>query len=176
MSSIFSPRTGPYWWLLLLRGILAIIIGLIVLFSPEVALLHLVYVFSPYAIFDGITAMIFAFQERGQSMGWKWLVVEGVVSVIAGVLAFVYPGETAIVLLYIVAAWALITGSIELVAAFSMYKATAWGLALGGIIFMVLAILLFRSPIPGILSFFWIIGIYGIVFGIGIIIDALRIH
>jgi uncharacterized membrane protein HdeD (DUF308 family) len=175
MSSILAQKANRHWWLLLLRGILAVVLGLIAFFDPGITLLTLIYIFAFYAIFDGVTAITFAFRERAHN-SWGWLLIEGLVSIIAGILAFTYPGETAIVFLYIIAAWALITGLMELVAAFVVHSTISWGLALGGLISIVLAIVLFRSPISGILSILWVIGIYGVVFGIGIIIDAFRLR
>ncbi len=173
-TSIQTAR--QYWWVLLVRGILAVLFGLVALLLPGIALLTLIYVFAFYAIFDGITAIYVAFQERGTHARWGWLLVEGILGIIAGIIAIVYPGETAIVLLYLIAAWALITGIMELIAAFMVRGSFAWGLAIGGIVSILLAILLFVRPGTGILSILWVVGIYGIVFGIGMIIHAFQLR
>ncbi len=165
-----------YWWALLVRGILAVLLGLVALFFPGIALLTLIYIFAFYAIFDGATALYVAFQERGTHARWGWLLVEGILGIIAGIVAIVYPGETAVVLLYLIAAWALVTGIMELIAAFMVRGGVSWGLAIGGIISVLLGILLFIRPGAGILSFLWILGIYGIVFGIGMIIHAFQLR
>ena len=176
MIGTSAQTARQYWWVLLLRGILAILFGLVALFLPGIALLTLVYVFGFYAIVDGVTAVYVAFQERGVHARWGWLLVDGIFGIIAGIIAFVYPGETALVLLYIIAAWALVTGIMELIAAFRVRGSFAWGLALGGIVSVLFGILLFIRPGTGILSILWIVGIYGIVFGVGMIIHAFQLR
>src|SRR5689334_16995233 len=91
------------WWMLALRGVLAIILGLIFLLAPGIALLAFIAVFAAYAIIDGIVAVAVAIQERRAVTRWWWILVEGILSIVAGILAFVYPGITALVLLYIIA-------------------------------------------------------------------------
>ncbi len=176
MISTGTQIGRQYWWVLLVRGVLAVIFGLIALFFPGIVLFTLIYVFAFYAIVDGITAIFVAFQERGTHSRWAWLLVEGILGIIAGIVAIIYPGETALVLLYIIAAWALVTGIMELIAAFTVRGSFAWGLALGGIISILLAILLFIRPGTGILSILWVVGIYGIIFGIGMIIHAFQLR
>ncbi len=173
-TSIQTAR--QYWWVLLLRGILAILFGLVALLLPGIALLTLIYVFAFYAIVDGFTAIYVAFQERGTHARWGWLLIEGILGIIAGIVAVLYPGETALVLLYVIAAWALVTGIMELIAAFTVRGSFAWGLALGGIVSLLFGILLFIRPGTGILSILWIVGIYGIVFGVGMIIHAFQLR
>jgi len=176
MIGTSAQTARQYWWVLLLRGILAILFGLVALFLPGIALLTLIYVFAFYAIVDGITALYVAFQERGTHACWSWLLVEGILGIIAGIVAIVYPGETALVLLYVIAAWALVTGIMELIAAFTVRGSFAWGLAPGGIISILFGILLFIRPGTGILSLLWVVGIYGIVFGVGMIIHAFQLR
>src|SRR6266700_7639210 len=105
------------WWMLALRGVLAIIFGLIALFFPGIALLAFILVFAAYAIIDGIVAIVVAIRERGSLNRWGWVLIEGLLGVVAGIFSFAYPGVTALVLLYIVAAWAILTGISEIVAA-----------------------------------------------------------
>src|SRR5689334_12645383 len=108
------------WWMLALRGVLAIIFGLIALFFPGIALLAFIVVFAAYAIIDGIVAVVVASRVRASSNRWWWVLIEGVLSILAGIFAFAYPGVTALVLLYIVAAWAVLTGIMEIVAAVAL--------------------------------------------------------
>jgi uncharacterized membrane protein HdeD (DUF308 family) len=164
--------------MLALRGVLAIIFGIIALAAPGIALLAFVYVFGAYALIDGIIAVYTAIQERGSLSRWGWVLVEGILGVIAGIVAFVYPGLTALVLLYIVAIWAVVTGIMELVAAFSMrgYAAQEWALGLAGILSVIFGIVLFIFPGAGLLSILWLVGIYGIVFGILFIVRAFQLR
>src|SRR5215469_13721398 len=95
------------WRMLALRGALAIIFGLIVITVPGIALLALIYVFGAYALIDGIVAVIVSLRERGSLNRWGWVLFEGILSIVVGLVAFVLPGLTALALLYLIAAWAI---------------------------------------------------------------------
>ena len=167
-----------HWWLLLLRGILAIIFGIIALAAPGIALLAFIYVFAVYALLDGITAIVVSFRERSSFRGWWVLLIEGIAGIIFGILAIVWPGETALVLLYLVAFWALVTGVMEIGSAF-MVPATAgqrWGLGLAGLLSIIFGIILIVSPGSGLLAILWLVGIFAIVFGVSLIIYAFQIR
>ena len=166
------------WWMLALRGVFAIIFGLIALFAPGIALLAFVYVFAAYALIDGIMAVYIAIRERGSLSRWGWVLFEGILGIIAGIVAFVYPGLTALVLLYIVAIWAVVTGIMEIIAAFAMrgFVAREWALGLAGILSIIFGIVLFIFPGAGLLSILWLVGIYGIVFGILFIVRAFQLR
>ncbi|HJT58172.1 MAG TPA: HdeD family acid-resistance protein [Ktedonobacteraceae bacterium] len=173
---MISPATQPTrynWWLMLLRGIVAIILGLIVLFDPGIALLAIIYVFGAYALIDGILSVIVAIAERRYLPRWGWLVVEGVAGIILGIIAFAWPGETALILLYVVAIWAVVTGVMEIAAAFTV---GSWLLGLTGVLSIVFGIILFVHPGAGLLSILWLLGVYGIVFGIVLIVHAFQLH
>lgn len=122
------------WWMLALRGVLAILFGLVALLLPGMALLGFIYVFAAYAIIDGLVAVLVSIRERGSLSRWGWVLAEGLLSVVAGLVAVVYPGLTALVLLYVVAAWAIVTGMTELVAAFTLREPVSreWALGLAG--------------------------------------------
>ncbi len=161
------------WWLMLLRGIFAIIFGLIALLVPRIALLALIYVFAAYALVDGILAVVVAVAERRSLPRWGWLLVEGVAGIIVGILAFAWPGVTALVLLYFVAAWAIVTGVMEIAAAVTI---GSWLAGLAGVLSIVFGIILFVHPGAGLLSILWLVGIYAIVFGIVLIVHAFQLH
>jgi len=161
------------WWLMLLRGVFAIIFGLIVLVFPGIALLALIFVFGAYALIDGILAVIVAISERRNLPRWGWQVVEGVAGIILGIIAFTWPRETALVLLYIVAIWAVITGVMELAAAFTVGN---WLLGLAGVLSIVFGIILFVHPGAGLLSLLWLLGIYAIIFGVVLIVHAFQLR
>src|SRR5713226_2602548 len=110
MMNTVAQTANRFWWLMVLRGILAIIFGLIALIFPGIALLAIIYVFAAYALIDGITAMVVSIQTRNSSSRWWVLLLEGLVGVVIGSLVFVWRGVTALVLLYLVAIWAVITG------------------------------------------------------------------
>jgi uncharacterized membrane protein HdeD (DUF308 family) len=163
---------GQPWWSLLARGIIAVLFGLAALFWPGLTLLVLIYIFGAYALVEGIIAIYHAFQERNMQTNWWMLLLEGIAGVIVGILVFTWPGITALILLYLIAAWALITGIIELVAAFT--TGLGWLLVLAGAISIVLGIILFARPVAGILSLVWLIGIYAIIWGILLIVRAFQ--
>ena len=166
------------WWMLAVRGVLAIIFGLIALFAPGIALLAFVYVFGVYALIDGIMALYIAIRERDSLSRWAWVLFEGLLSIIAGIVAFVYPGLTALVLLYIVAIWAVVTGIMEIVTAIAIrgFAAREWALGLAGILSIIFGIVLFIFPGAGLLSILWLVGIYGIVFGVLFIVRAFQMR
>ena len=167
-----SQVPGQSWWSLLARGIIAVIFGLAALFWPRLTLLVLIYIFGVYALVDGIITIYLAFQERNMQTNWWMVLLEGIAGVIVGILVFIWPAITALVLLYLIAAWALITGIIELVAAFT--TGMGWLLALAGALSILLGIVLFARPVAGILSLVWLIGIYAIVWGALLIVRAFQ--
>ena len=117
------------WWLVLLRGILAILFGLFALFAPGTALLALVFVFAAYAILDGVTALAVGIRHRKDDPHWVWHVVQGAVSVLAGIIAFVWPGVTVLAILFVIAFWSIVGGIAEVVESFMMRKrgSDGWG-------------------------------------------------
>jgi uncharacterized membrane protein HdeD (DUF308 family) len=178
IQNIAAPIVQRNWWIMALRGLFAVIFGLIALLAPRIALLAFIYVFAAYALVDGGIAVITAIQERDLLYRWGWILFEGILSILAGIIAFANPSLTALVLLYIIAAWAIVTGVMEIVAAFAIreFVSREWVLALAGIVSVVFGILLFFSPGAGILSILWVVGIYGIVFGILFIVRAFQLR
>jgi uncharacterized membrane protein HdeD (DUF308 family) len=136
MQNIAAPIVQRNWWILALRGLLAIIFGLIALVAPRIALLAFIYVFAAYALVDGGIAVITAIQERELLYRWGWVLFEGILSILVGIIAFANPALTALVLLYLIAAWAIVTGIMEIVAAFAIRELVSreWVLALAGVV------------------------------------------
>ncbi len=167
-----------HWWMLALRGLLAIIFGLIAIVFPHIALLAFIYVFGAYALIGGIIAVIVALRERGSVGRWGWILFEGILSIIAGLIAFVFPGLTALVWLYIIAAWAIVIGTMEIFAAFAIrpFLSREWPLVLTGILSLVFGFLLIIFPRAGLLSLLWLVGIYAIIFGVLFIIRAFQLR
>ncbi len=156
------------WWAILIRGIAAVLFGILALALPRLTLLVLVALFGAYALVDGIFAIAAVVRgfERRRANSW-WLLVEGIAGIIAGLVAFFWPGITALVLLYIIAAWAIVTGILEIVQAVEMRRVIRndWLLILSGVASVIFGILLFLFPGAGALTVVWLIGIYAIVFG-----------
>jgi uncharacterized membrane protein HdeD (DUF308 family) len=166
------------WWVVVLRGLAGMAFGLVTFFAPGISLLALVLVFGAYALVDGILAIISAIRRERPGDRWWLLLLEGIVGIAAGVVAFLLPGMTAFVLLYVIAAWALVTGVLEIAAAIRLRKAIKgeWLLVLSGILSVVLGVLLAVWPIPGVLAVVIWIGAYAFVFGALLLALGLRLR
>ena len=151
----------------LFRGFAAIIFGVLTLVWPKLSLSVLVLLFGVFAVVSGITAVAAAVRNHGEQ-GWGLLLFEGILGIAAGVVALIWPGITALAFLFLIAAWAIITGILELVAplAFPMSFGRGLLMALAGIVSIVFGILIAAQPAAGLLTVVWLIGIYAIVFGI----------
>ena len=178
MDTNVKSAAKAVWWLVLLRGIFMVIFGIIALVSPGIALLTLVWVFGFYAILDGIAALVIGIRTRGEPH-WVWTIVQGVVSVLAGVIALIWPGVTALALLFVVAFWAIMLGIGEIGGAFSSRRrgSNTWGWTLAaGILNVVFGILLLIWPASGILTLVWLVGIFALVGGVALILLAFRVR
>jgi uncharacterized membrane protein HdeD (DUF308 family) len=154
------------WWAVSLRGLAGILFGIITFIAPGISLAALVLLFGAYAFADGVLAIVTAIRRRGNDR-WGMLLLEGLVGVAAGVLTLLWPGITALALLYVIAAWALVTGAFEIAAAIRLRKVISgeWILALSGILSMALGVLLIVAPGPGALAVVIWIGAYAFIFG-----------
>jgi uncharacterized membrane protein HdeD (DUF308 family) len=178
MADVSAALRG-LWWMVLLRGILAILFGLFALFAPGTALLALVFVFGAYAILDGATALALGIRHRRADPHWVWHVVQGVVSVLAGIIAFVWPGVTVLAILFVIAFWSIVGGIAEIVESFTMRKrgGDGWGWMLAaGIVSVLFGIVLLASPGAALVTLLWLVGVYAIVFGVIIIVWAIRLR
>ena len=131
-----------------------------------------------YAILDGIAAVVIGVRTRGEPH-WVWTIVQGVVSVLAGVIALIWPGVTALALLFVVAFWAIVLGIGEIGGAFASRRSgsSAWGWTLAaGILNVVFGVLLLIWPASGILTLVWLVGIFALVGGVALIVLALRVR
>ena len=167
------------WWAFVLRGLLAIAFGLLTFFRPGISLLALVYMFGFYALAEGIFNIIAAFRRTGpEQQPWWALLLEGVLSMIAGLLAFFIPGITAMALLWLIAAWAIATGAMEIAAAIRLRRQIKgeWVLAVSGVLSILFGALLFAFPGAGALTVVLWIGAYAVVFGILLIALGIRLR
>jgi uncharacterized membrane protein HdeD (DUF308 family) len=166
------------WWMFAVRGVVAVIFGVVALMRPGQTLQALVLVFGAFALVDGIFAMVAGIASYRYFERWWAVLLEGVVGVVIGLLTFFWPNITALVLLYFIAAWALITGIFEIVAAIQLRRVITgeWMLILGGLLSIIFGILLFVFPGAGAVSVIWLLGIYAIVFGVSELIFAFRLR
>lgn len=166
------------WWLVLVRGILMVLFGILALGWPGIALLTLVWLFGVYAILDGVTAVVIGVRSRGEPHR-VWTIVQGVVSVLAGLVALVWPGLTALALLFVIAFWAIVLGIGEIGGAFASRRSGsgAWGWTLAaGILNVVFGVLLLVWPAGGILALVWLVGIFALAGGIALVVLAFRVR
>jgi len=156
------------WWLLLIRGILAIAFGVLVLLWPDLTLLTLTFLWGAYAIADGIFALGAATLGKGRETARRlWLALIGVAGILVGILTLVWPEIPAQVLLLFIAAWAIITGMLQIWGAFELRKEieVEWMLGLCGLLSIALGIILVARPSAGALAFIWLIGSLAIFVG-----------
>jgi uncharacterized membrane protein HdeD (DUF308 family) len=165
------------WWLLLLRGAAAIAFGILAFFWPGLTLLTLTLLWGIYALADGLLALWAAIAAKGDMAPRWWLGLTGVVGVLAGLVAFVYPGTTTLVLLMFIAAWAIIIGVLQLWGAIELRKELedAWLLALNGVLSIAFGVILFAQPGAGAVALVWMIGWFAVVFGCLYIALAFRL-
>jgi uncharacterized membrane protein HdeD (DUF308 family) len=163
---------------LALRGAIAILFGLAALLRPGIALEALILLFGAYALVDGVFSIVGVFGgTRGGTPRWL-LFLEGVVSILAGLIALIFPGLTAVALLYLVAAWAVVTGLAQIATAIRLRQEIRgeWALILGGIISVLFGLILAVLPAVGILSLIWLVGAYAVAFGVLLLITALQVR
>ena len=173
MSEVLAQR----WWAVGLRGILAIIFGLICLLTPGIALGAFVIVFAAYMFVDGVFAIISGIRAARSGDTWGLLILEGVVDLAAGVIAILWPAITLVALIWIVAIWAIVSGALMLAAAFSLnLDYGRWWLALGGIASTVFGILLVIEPLIGAVVLTLWIGAYALVFGVFLLVLGFQLH
>jgi uncharacterized membrane protein HdeD (DUF308 family) len=166
------------WWVFLIRGIAGILFGIAAFAWPGLTIAVLVLMFGAYALVDGIFSIIAGIRARNQVERWWMMVLVGLAGIATGILTFLWPGMTALVLLYFIAAWAIVTGVFQIAAAIRLRKEIEgeWLLALGGIASIIFGVLLFLMPGAGALAAVWIIGAYAILFGILMIGLAFRLR
>jgi uncharacterized membrane protein HdeD (DUF308 family) len=166
------------WWALVLRGLAAIAFGVLAFVWPQITLTALVFLWGAYALVDGAFAIAAGVKSHGENKRWWVLLLEGILGVAAGLVAFLVPGITALALLILIAAWAMVTGAFEIAAAIQLRKHIKgeWLLALAGVASVLFALALLFNPAAGALALVWLIGAYSIVFGVLLIVLGVRLH
>jgi uncharacterized membrane protein HdeD (DUF308 family) len=162
------------WWLFTLRGVFAILFGLIALIFPGPTMLSLALLFSAYMLVDGIVGIISAMRRRDQ---WGLLVFEGIINILVGIGAFLWPGLTVLAFVLLVAAWALVTGGLMAAASFrlNLDHGRVW-LLLGGLLSVAFGVLLIITPVIGAAVLTWWMGAYALAFGIALVIFSFKLR
>jgi uncharacterized membrane protein HdeD (DUF308 family) len=165
------------WWVLLLRGIVAILFGAFTFLQPGISLASLLLLFGAFAFADGVLGAWTAITSRKDRENWWVLLLEGLVGIGVGVLALIKPGLTALALLFYISIWAIATGVLEIVAAVRLRKEIEgeWALILAGLASVAFGVLLMARPGSGALAVLWIIGSYALVFGVLLVILAFKV-
>jgi uncharacterized membrane protein HdeD (DUF308 family) len=157
-----------------LRGVLAVVFGIIALRSPGIAAAAFVIVFAVWAFADGVLDLAMAARFGRAGLSWGWYALMGIVSIGLGVLALAYPRITLLALVLLVAIRAIVVGIFELVAAFSWEVESRWLLGLTGLLSIVFGVLIFGSPAIGTLALIWTIGVYAIIIGVGLFVQGVK--
>jgi uncharacterized membrane protein HdeD (DUF308 family) len=172
MTTLF----GRSWWGLVLRGLLSILFGIALFVWPDASVLALVALFGAFFLVDGILALVNAFRVRAGHERWWALLLEGLMGIAIGIVTLLWPDVTTVALLYLIAAWAIVTGIFEIIGAirFADVIDNEWLLALSGLASIVFGVLMAIWPAAGATAVVWVIGGYAIVFGILMLIAGLR--
>lgn len=177
LGSAMVQALAKNWWLLLLRGIAAIIFGLLAFAWPGLTLVTLILLYGAYALVDGVLAIVAAITGGVPGSRW-WLAMVGLLGIAAGLVTFLTPGLTALVLLFFIAGWAIVTGVFEIIGAIKLRKEidNEWLLILGGIISVLFGLGMMLAPGAGALALVWVIGAYSVVMGVIFVALAFRLR
>lgn len=164
------------WWAMAVRGALAILFGVLAFVLPGATILSLVLIFAAFSLVDGVFTVIAAIRGARAGERWGLLLASGVLGILIGIGAFVWPGITVLAFVLMIAAWALISGVTLLASAFHLKASHGRGwLVFGGIASVLYGILLVISPLIGALVLTWWIGAYALVFGVALVVLAFRL-
>jgi uncharacterized membrane protein HdeD (DUF308 family) len=167
------------WWMITVRGALAVAFGLVAIAWPGITVLALVLLWGAYALIDGITSVGLAVSDRSAPNDHRLMYgLLGLLGIGAGVISFLWPGATAVVLLVIIACWAIFAGVLQIGAAIRMRKVidNEWFLALSGAVCVILGILLIVQPATGAIGLVIAIATFAIVWGVSLILFGLRLR
>ena len=166
-----------HWWVPVIRGIAAIVFGVIAFTHPVMAIATLVLFFGAWVLIDGIFRIFGAIKHRGSDSDWAWQLVIGLIGIIVGLLTFHAPQVTALALVIYIAAWALMIGASEIVMAVKLRHEIRgeWLLILMGLASIVFAVLLLWNPVAGAAAVIWLIAWYAVVLGILAIFFGFRL-
>ena len=167
-----------HWWVPVIRGIAAIVFGIIAFTHPVMAIATLVLFFGAWVLIDGIFRIFGAIKHRGSDSDWAWQLVIGLIGIIVGLLTFHAPQVTALALVVYIAAWALMIGASEIVMAVKLRHEIKgeWLLILMGLASIVFAVLLLWNPVAGAAAVIWLIAWYAVVLGILAIFFGFRLR
>ena len=166
------------WWVALLRGIAAILFGLMALIWPGLTVYALLIVFGAYAVFDGVMAIIVGFQRKSDDDSWWSWALDGALSIIIGLMALFWPEATALAFVIWMAAWAVVAGIFRIIAAIRLRKEIEgeWALGLSGLLMVIWGVLMALIPAAGLLSLAWLIGVFALLIGGVMVVLSFRLR
>jgi uncharacterized membrane protein HdeD (DUF308 family) len=165
------------WWAIALRGVFAILFGLIALLLPGVTLAALVLLFAAYMLVDGVLALAAGLRAARRHERWGWLALEGIADLVAGAIAFVWPLITVLAFVYLMGAWAIVSGALLLSATLRLRPTHGkWLMGLGGAVSMIWGVLLIVVPVVGALVVTWWMGAYALFFGGALLVLGFRLR
>jgi uncharacterized membrane protein HdeD (DUF308 family) len=178
MALVATAELSRWWWTFILRGVLAIIFGIVAFISPPATIAVLVLLFGAWALVDGVFDIVAALMHRTMDRSWWLTILEGVIGIVVGLLALAFPDLAAASLLLLISAWSIVTGVIEIGLAIRLREQITGELWLGiaGVLSIVFGVLLFLFPAAGALTIVWIIGAFAIAFGISLIALGWRLR
>ena len=185
MSAMPAPTLTPptllhtlsrYWWLILLRGIAFIVFGVLAFMWPGLTIVTLVLFYGAFALVDGVLALAHAIMGGDMGSRW-WLALVGVAGIAVGVLTFMWPGLTALLLLVFIACWAIVLGVFQIAGAIKLRKEidNEWTLILSGALSVLFGVVLLVAPGPGAVGLIWVIAAYAVVFGVLLVMLSFRL-
>jgi uncharacterized membrane protein HdeD (DUF308 family) len=176
MPRVTQPLTSN-WWALALRGVLGILLGLVALTRPGVTLAAIILVVGAYMFVDGVVAIMASLRGMRAGDRWGWMLVEGIIGIVAGIIVFRTPATAAIVLVWLVAFWAIMHGAAEIGAGIRLRKMieNEWLLILAGVLSLALGIFILMRPGLGVLLLVTWIGVYALFAGIVTLMLAFRV-
>jgi uncharacterized membrane protein HdeD (DUF308 family) len=166
------------WWVLALRGLAAILFGVAAFVLPGITLAVLVLMFGAYALVEGALAVVAGVRAAERHERWWPMVLEGIAGILAGLLTFVWPAITAVVLLYVIAFWALVTGVFKIVSTIRVRRHLPgeWLHGLNGVLSILFGLGLLIVPGLGLLVIVWWIAAYAVVRGVLLVMLAFRLR
>jgi uncharacterized membrane protein HdeD (DUF308 family) len=177
-SNAAGDLLAQNWWLFTLRGVLGIIFGLIALIFPGATILSLVIFFSAYMLVDGVFGVISAVRAiRRKEDRWGLLIFEGLLNIAVGIAAFLWPGLTVVAFVWLIAAWAIVSGGLMTAAGFRLNMDHGrWWMVLGGLLSLAYGVLLIITPLIGAIVLTWWLGAYALVFGVALAVFSFKLR
>jgi uncharacterized membrane protein HdeD (DUF308 family) len=166
------------WGWVVLRGVVAILFGLLAFSRPGVMSLTLLMLFAAYAFVGGISAIIAAAKRERAGASWGALMIDGILGIAVAVVAVLWPASALIAFVWVLAAWALITGALEVTSAITLRKVIEheWAMGLAGLATIALGVIMLMRPVIGAVAVVWWLGAYALVFGALMLVVGFRLR